>query len=144
MRDCPVTAWFTPQARTVEISGVGEHQGRAWRTTDIHSDGFSVLDCYLIPPSQIFGNMSHIDILLTWANQEDLAQEGIFAVRAPYPHSRMLSRKTIEGREVSYEHRLFLFREAFVLTATSGDSANFPSARNRTFTESISVLHQYD
>lgn len=144
MRDCPISADFTPQARTVEIDPAREHPGRAWRTIDVYSDGFSSLDCYLVAPAEMLGNMTHIDILLAWAAQEGLEQEGIFAVDTPYPHSRMLSRKVVEGREVAFENRIFLFREAFVLTTTAGDPANFPGERNRSFTASISVLPGHD
>lgn len=144
MRDCPITADFTPQARTEEIDATEEFKGRAWRTFDVYPEGFSSLDCYLVTPSEMLGDMTHIDILLAWAAQEGLEQEGIFAVHTPYPHSLMLSRKVVEGREVAFEHRIFLFREAFVLTATAGDPATFPSERNRAFTASITVLAGQD
>lgn len=144
MRNCPISADFTPQARTVEIDETEEFQGRAWRTIDVYADGFSSLDCYLVTPSEMLGDMTHIDVLLAWAAQEGLEQEGIFAVDTPFPHSRMLSRKVVEGREVAFEHRIFLFREAFVLTATAGDPATFPSERNRAFTASITVVAGQD
>jgi hypothetical protein len=52
----------------------------------------------------------------------------------------MLSRKMVDGREVAFEHRIFLFREAFVLTVTASDPLNFPSERNSAFTASIKVV----
>lgn len=138
--DCPITAEFSQQATTVEIDAGEQYRGRAWRTSDVFSDGFSSLDCYLIAPAAMLGDMSHIDFLEAWAAQEGLEQEGIFAVDTPYPHSKMLSRKMVDGREVAFEHRIFLFREAFVLTVTASDPLNFPSERNSAFTASIKVV----
>lgn len=131
---CPISGQFSIGAITSPIDNMGpQYEGRAWRTRDIHTDGFSRIDCYLIPPNDALAGLSHIDILLAWAEQEGLEQDGIWAVDTPYPHSRMRSRKVVGGREIMFEHRLFLFPNSFVLAVAAADFSGFPSAQNIAF-----------
>lgn len=136
---CPVSGLFSANAITIPIDLQAPYRGKAWRTTDVYDDGFSRSDCYLLSPAEILPNMSHIDILLAWANQEGLEQDGIFAVDYPHPHSKMLARKYIDGREIIIEHRLFLFEDSFALVTTAADQANFPTPRNQAFLDSLEV-----
>jgi hypothetical protein len=139
MQSCRVSADFSNKASTNEIDSTEKYSGKTWRRIDIYENGFSSLDCYLVAPSGMFGAMSPVDILLAWAAQEGLEQEGIFAIETPYPHSRMVSSKVVEGREVVFEHRIFLFQDSFVLAATASDRVNFPSDQNRNFLASLKV-----
>lgn len=139
MQDCRVSADFSNNATMNEIDTSAKYRGKTWRIAEIYEDGFSSLDCYLVAPSEMLGTMSPVDILLAWATQEGLEQEGIFAVETPYPHSKMISSKVVDGREVVFEHRIFLFPDSFVLAATASDRANFPSEQNRNFLASLAV-----
>jgi hypothetical protein len=137
--DCPLKGAFSDAAVISKLQTAKELTGKAWRIVEIYPDGYSSLDCYMIRPIDMFGNMSEMDILIWWATQEGLDQEGIFSVDTPYPHSRMLSTKSVAGRAVELEHRLFLFPDAFVLTVTAGDPQDFPNERNKAFSDSLSV-----
>lgn len=139
MQSCRVSADFSNKATTNEIDTAEKYSGRTWRRIEIYENGFSSLDCYLVTPSDMLGSMSPVDILLAWAAQEGLEQEGIFAIETPYPYSRMVSSKVVEGREVVFEHRIFLFQDSFVLAATASDRINFPSDQNRNFLASLKV-----
>lgn len=139
IKGCPVSGLFSANATTTPIDIPDPYRGKAWRTIDVYADGFSSLDCYLVSPAEMLPNMSHIDILLAWANQEGLEQEGIWAVDSPHPHSKMRSKKTIDGREVILEHRIFLFEQAFALVTSAADQASFPTEQNQAFLASIAL-----
>lgn len=139
IKGCPVSGLFSASATTSPIDVPDPYRGRAWRTIDVYVDGFSSLDCYLVPPTEMLPNMSHIDILLAWANQEDLEQEGIWAVDSPHRHSKMLSKKNIDGRKVIFEHRIFLFEQAFILVTSAADQASFPTEQNQAFLASLAL-----
>ncbi len=136
---CPVSGLFSANATTTPIDVQDPYRGKAWRTIDVYGEGFSSLDCYLVPPAEMLPNMSHIDVLLAWANQEGLEQEGIWAVDSPHPHSKMRSRKAIDGREVIFEHRIFLFEDSFVLVTSAADQTSFPTEQNQAFLASLTL-----
>ena len=139
LAQCPAIADFSSEAEAIEIDTAERSSGKAWRIIDSHDDGLSSLDCFLVPPSEIFGNLTHLEILEGWAAQEGLEQEGIFAVESPHPHSKMLSRKMVDGRDVMFEHRIFLFPNSFALAVTAAESSRFPTKRNCELIASLQV-----
>lgn len=139
MRDCPIIADFSSEATTVEIDVEKQYIGKAWRRIDIYETGFSSLDCYLVSPDEMLPGMSQVDVLLAWAEQEGLEQEGVYAVDPPYPHSKMISSRFTDGREVVFEHRIFLFPDSIVLASTSADRRDYPTLQNERFVASLDL-----
>jgi hypothetical protein len=137
---CPISALFGAQPKVQNIDLPGANVGVvAWKVTELYSDGFSSLECYIAEPKKLFGDASFISVLESIARQNRETQDGIFADNSISPHSKMNSSKSIDGRDVYIERHLFKFENAVVIASTASETRAFPTKSNLSFIQSLKL-----